>query len=299
MMLLFYAGQQLVNDLGSGTGWWDYVEINQFTAGVFSIGFVFGAYMTETFRGAILAIPRGQIEAGIACGMTSWMIFRRITWPQMVRFALPSFTNNWLVLVKATALVSVIGLHDLVWNASTAGRSIPRTFHLYVCGASDLLGADRRFRCRAALAGPKVQRRRQTRVGYGREHRAYAKGVSDAHQRKLLAAGFCAGVGPHRQVSLRGSANPRDNGHCLTHRRYPGDTARDCPGVSTSVAQFAYLDVHLRVSWHPPTGANLFNLLRARAVRCSQGEFSLGAYLVQSLLVRADRVHPQHCRLYH
>jgi His/Glu/Gln/Arg/opine family amino acid ABC transporter permease subunit len=128
MMLLFYGGQQLLNDFGEATGWWDYLEINQFTAGVFSIGFVFGAYMTETFRGAILAIPRGQIEAGVACGMTSMKIFRRITWPQMVRYALPSFTNNWLVLVKATALVSVIGLHDLVWNASTAGRSVREPF---------------------------------------------------------------------------------------------------------------------------------------------------------------------------
>ncbi len=128
MMLLFYGGQQILNDLGEVTGWWDYLEINQFTAGVFSIGFVFGAYMTETFRGAILAIPRGQIEAGIAYGMTPMKIFMRITWPQMVRFALPSFTNNWLVLVKATALVSVIGLHDLVWNASTAGRSVREPF---------------------------------------------------------------------------------------------------------------------------------------------------------------------------
>ena len=128
MMLLFYGGQQIVNDLGSATGLWDYVEINQLTAGIASIGFVFGAYMTETFRGAILAIPRGQIEAGISCGMTSLTIFYRITWPQMVRHALPSFTNNWLVLVKATALVSVIGLHDLVWNASTAGRSVREPF---------------------------------------------------------------------------------------------------------------------------------------------------------------------------
>ena len=128
MMLLFYGGQQILNDFGEVTGWWDYLEINQFTAGVFSIGFVFGAYMTETFRGAILAIPRGQIEAGIACGMTNLKIFQRITWPQMVRYALPSFTNNWLVLVKATALVSVIGLHDLVWNASTAGRSVREPF---------------------------------------------------------------------------------------------------------------------------------------------------------------------------
>ena len=130
MMLLFYGGQQIVNDLGTVTGWWDYLEIDQFIAGIGSIGFVFGAYMTETFRGAILAIPRGQIEAGISCGMTNLTIFRRITWPQMVRHALPSFTNNWLVLIKATALVSVIGLHDVVWNASTAGRSVrePITF---------------------------------------------------------------------------------------------------------------------------------------------------------------------------
>ena len=128
MMLLFYGGQQIVNDLGSVTGWWEYLEIDQFIAGIGSIGFVFGAYMTETFRGAILAIPRGQIEAGIACGMTNLTIFRRITWPQMVRHALPSFTNNWLVLIKATALVSVIGLHDVVWNASTAGRSVREPF---------------------------------------------------------------------------------------------------------------------------------------------------------------------------
>ena len=128
MMLVFYGGQQLVNDLGGATGWWDYVEINQFIAGTASIGFVFGAYMTETFRGAMLAIPRGQIEAGVSCGMTSLTIFRRITWPQMVRHALPSFSNNWFVLVKATALVSVIGLHDLVWNAFTAGRSVREPF---------------------------------------------------------------------------------------------------------------------------------------------------------------------------
>ena len=128
MMLLFYGGQQIVNELGTVTGWWDYLEIDQFIAGIGSIGFVFGAYMTETFRGAILAIPRGQIEAGVSCGMTNLTIFRRITWPQMVRHALPGFTNNWLVLIKATALVSVIGLHDVVWNASTAGRSVREPF---------------------------------------------------------------------------------------------------------------------------------------------------------------------------
>jgi histidine transport system permease protein/arginine/ornithine transport system permease protein len=123
ILLVFYGGQELVNSIGSATGLWDYLEISQFIAGVFTIGVVYGGYMTETFRGAILAIPRGQIEAGIACGMNRLLIFRRVIWPQMVRYALPGFSNNWLVQIKATALVSVIGLQDLVYNGFVAGRS--------------------------------------------------------------------------------------------------------------------------------------------------------------------------------
>ncbi len=131
MLLLFYGGQQLLNDLGDATGWWGYLEIDQFTAGVFTIGFIYGAYMTETFRGAFLSIPNGQIEAGIASGMSPGLRFRRIVWPQLVRYALPSFGNNWLVLLKGTALVSVLGLHELVWEAFTAGRSTRQLFTFF------------------------------------------------------------------------------------------------------------------------------------------------------------------------
>ena len=87
--------------------------------------------MTETFRGAFLSIPNGQIEAGIACGMSPDLRFRRIVWPQLVRYALPSFGNNWLVLLKGTALVSVLGLHELVWEAFTAGRSTRQLFTFF------------------------------------------------------------------------------------------------------------------------------------------------------------------------
>ena len=128
MLLLFYGGQQLLNSLGTSTGLWGYIEIDQFTAGVLTIGFIFGAYMTETFRGAYLAIPRGQVEAGVACGMSPDRIFRRVVWPQLVRYALPSFGNNWLVLLKTTALVSVLGLQELVYNSFTAGRSTRQLF---------------------------------------------------------------------------------------------------------------------------------------------------------------------------
>jgi len=128
MLLLFYGGQIVVNMIGESTGLWDYFEISHYMAGVGTIGFIFGAYMTETFRGAIMAIPKGQIEAAVAYGMSRWQIFYRVIWPQMVRFALPGFTNNWLVLMKTTALVSVIGLHDLVYNAFQAGRSVKQLF---------------------------------------------------------------------------------------------------------------------------------------------------------------------------
>ena len=128
ILLVFYGGQELFNSLGTVTGLWDYVEISQFAAGAGTIGIVFGGYMTETFRGAIIAIPKGQIEAGVACGMDRFTIFRRVIWPQMVRYALPGFSNNWLVQIKSTALVSVIGLQDVVYNGFVAGRSTRQLF---------------------------------------------------------------------------------------------------------------------------------------------------------------------------
>jgi histidine transport system permease protein/arginine/ornithine transport system permease protein len=134
MLILYFGGQRLLNIVGEATGLWEYLELNEFFAGFLSIGFIFGAYMTETFRGAALSIPRGQIEAGIAFGMGRALLFRRILWPQLVRYALPSFTNNWLTLMKATALVSVIGLEDLVYNGYAAGKAtrMPFTFMFVV-----------------------------------------------------------------------------------------------------------------------------------------------------------------------
>ncbi len=128
MLILYFGAQMVLNSIGDASGMWGYVEINTFVAAFGTIGFIIGAYMTETFRGAILAISRGQIEAGIACGMTKFQIFHRIIWPQMVRLALPGFTNNWLVLLKTTALASVLGEHELVNEAFTAGRSTRQMF---------------------------------------------------------------------------------------------------------------------------------------------------------------------------
>ena len=134
MLLIFYGGQMAVNVLAPKLGYDAYLDIDPFVAGVLTIGFIFGAYLTETFRGAIMAIPPGQAEAGRAYGMSGAQVLRRIVLPQMVRLALPSFANNWLVLVKSTALVSVIGLNDMMQRAGQAAGNTrePFTFYLAV-----------------------------------------------------------------------------------------------------------------------------------------------------------------------
>jgi arginine/ornithine transport system permease protein len=133
MLLIFYGGQIQVNNIGAFFEW-DYVDIDAFTAGTLTIGFIFGAYMAETFRGAFLAVPVGLLEAGYAYGMSKRQVFQRILVPQMMRHALPGIGNNWLVLIKATALISIIGLHDLVFRAGQAGGTTrePFIFYLFV-----------------------------------------------------------------------------------------------------------------------------------------------------------------------
>jgi len=130
MLLIFFGGQLLVNDIGAYFEW-DYIDIDAFTAGTITIGFIFGAYMGETFRGAILAVPVGMLEAGYAYGMSQRQVFFRILVPQMMRHALPGIGNNWLVLMKTTALVAVIGLHDMVFRAGAHGGSTRKPFIYY------------------------------------------------------------------------------------------------------------------------------------------------------------------------
>ncbi len=139
MLLVFFGGQVFINQIGPLFGYEEYIDINPFIAGVSTIGFIFGAYMTETFRGAILAVDKGQIEAGRAYGMSGMLAFRRVTLPQMVRHALPGFGNNWLVLIKTTALVSIIGLDDMVRKAGLAAGATRKPFTFYLVVAINYL----------------------------------------------------------------------------------------------------------------------------------------------------------------
>ncbi|EPN9318987.1 histidine ABC transporter permease HisQ [Acinetobacter baumannii] len=135
MLLLFYSLQLGLNQITEALQM-DQIDINPFVAGVITLAFIYGAYFTETFRGAFQSVPRGQIEAAMAYGMTPWQGFHRVLFPQMMRFALPGIGNNWQVLIKATALVSIIGLTDIVKITQDAGRSTMQLFFFSIVAAA-------------------------------------------------------------------------------------------------------------------------------------------------------------------
>ncbi len=135
MLLLFYSLQLGLNQITEALQM-DQIDINPFVAGVITLAFIYGAYFTETFRGAFQSVPTGQIEAAKAYGMTPWQVFHRVLFPQMMRFALPGIGNNWQVLIKATALVSIIGLTDIVKITQDAGRSTMQLFFFSIVAAA-------------------------------------------------------------------------------------------------------------------------------------------------------------------
>lgn len=121
LLLIFFSLQIYLNEITDALHL-PYIDIEPFSAGVLTLGFIYGAYFTETFRGAFMAVPKGQSEAAVAYGFTRWQVFSRVQFPQMMRHALPGLGNNWQVLLKATALVSLIGLNDLVKVSQNAGN---------------------------------------------------------------------------------------------------------------------------------------------------------------------------------
>ncbi|HKN05377.1 MAG TPA: histidine ABC transporter permease HisQ [Buttiauxella sp.] len=131
MLLIFYGLQMALNLLTDSLGVGQF-DIDPMVAGIITLGFIYGAYFTETFRGAFLAVPRGHIEAATAFGFTGSQTFRRILFPAMMRFALPGIGNNWQVILKATALVSLLGLEDVVKATQLAGKSTWQPFYFAI-----------------------------------------------------------------------------------------------------------------------------------------------------------------------
>lgn len=134
ILLIFYGGQNAINQIAPLFGHEEYIDLNPLIAGIGTLGFIFGAFLSETFRGAFLAVPKGQSESGLAYGMGKTKVFFRIMVPQAIRLSIPGITNNWLVLTKATALISVVGLQDMMFKAKQAADATrePFTFFLAV-----------------------------------------------------------------------------------------------------------------------------------------------------------------------
>lgn len=116
------------------------IEVNSFVSGMVALGVVFSSYASEVFLSAFRAIPRGQYEGGFAIGLTSGQTMRLVILPQLVRIALPGLANLWLILLKETALVSAIGLSDILRQAGIAARVTREPFVFFALACLIYLG---------------------------------------------------------------------------------------------------------------------------------------------------------------
>jgi octopine/nopaline transport system permease protein len=133
VIYLFYFGSSSVLSAVAGAfGGQGFVGAPAFLTGALAIGVVSGAYQTEVFRGAYLALPRGEIEAARAVGMTPVLAFRRIILPQAARFAIPGLANVWQSVLKQSALVSVTGLVELMRQSQVGAGSTRQPFSFFL-----------------------------------------------------------------------------------------------------------------------------------------------------------------------
>ncbi len=134
VLLIYYGSVSSVQALGEMIGQ-PGLELSPFAAGVLALGLCFGSYATEVFRGALLSIPRGQREAGLALGLSRKRILWQLVLPQMWRVALPGLGNLYMILMKDTALVSVIGLNEVMRQAQIAVTASKQPFTFFMVAA--------------------------------------------------------------------------------------------------------------------------------------------------------------------
>jgi len=135
ILFVYYGGVILLNNFAGWLGYDGYIDVSAFGAGVAALSLTFGAYATEIFRSAIRTVPTNQIEAARAIGMSPVTTFRRILLPQVWRFALPGLGNTFLIILKETALVSVIGLEELMRKTDIAVGYTKEPFTFFMFAA--------------------------------------------------------------------------------------------------------------------------------------------------------------------
>lgn len=131
ILILYYVGTDLINQAASALGY-GRIEISGVGAGIWVLGVVQGAYATEILRGAIQAVPQGQIEAARAYGMPPALIMRRVTIPAMLSYAIPGMANLWLIATKDTALLAVVGFNELTQETRQAAGSTRSYFTFFL-----------------------------------------------------------------------------------------------------------------------------------------------------------------------
>ncbi|GGB06809.1 nopaline transport system permease protein NocQ [Brucella endophytica] len=132
--LIYFGGSSAVTAIGKSMGYDGFLGLPSFAAGAFAVGIISGAYQAEVFRGAYLAIAKGELEAALAIGMHGGMRLRRIIVPQVLRFALPGLGNVWQLSLKDSALVSVTGLAELMRTTQVAAGSTRQYFLFFIVG---------------------------------------------------------------------------------------------------------------------------------------------------------------------
>ena len=133
--LFFFGGSAAIMFVASIFGYGEYIEINAFMTGAFSIGIISGAYSTEVFRGAIQSIDKGQFEAANVLGLGKFGRFFKIILPQTLRLALPNLSNVWQITLKDTSLISVTGLVEIMRQSYVAAGSTRDPLFFYSCAA--------------------------------------------------------------------------------------------------------------------------------------------------------------------
>jgi octopine/nopaline transport system permease protein len=131
---VYFGSSALLTGLGHAVGYEGFLGVPSFIAGALAVGVISGAYQAEVFRGAFLAMARGELEAARAMGMNRWLLFRRIIAPQVMRFAIPGLGNLWQVALKDSSLISVTGLVELMRVSQVAAGSTREPFVFYVAG---------------------------------------------------------------------------------------------------------------------------------------------------------------------
>ena len=133
--LLYFGGSAAMTAIGRALGAEGFVGINAFASGAIAVGVISGAYQGEVFRGAFGAIAKGELEAGRAVGMSRRLLFRRIIVPQTLRFAIPGLGNVWQLALKESALISVVGLTEILRQAQVGAGSTRQPFAFFITAA--------------------------------------------------------------------------------------------------------------------------------------------------------------------